>query len=181
MKKYLMSGVAALAFAAAFTSCSKSTDLYDGPKTEEPKPTNPTTNPEVVEAEIQAAYEAAFINTFGKPAADQDWGFGDDEAATRAFTRASVSFDYYKFPADADESKFLAEVPDGVEKLTANNGSVNGWIDDTWNGELNIWGADINGKTYNILPLAHPRQIGALGAHSEKWYIFHQVWEANQR
>ena len=54
-----MSGVAALAFAAAFTSCSKSTDLYDGPKTEEPKPTNPTTNPEVVEAEIQAAYEAA--------------------------------------------------------------------------------------------------------------------------
>lgn len=41
--------------------------------------------------------------------------------------------------------------------------------------------ADINGKTYNILPLAHPRQIGALGAYSEKWYIFHQVWEANQR
>ena len=142
-----MSGVAALAFAAAFTSCSKSTDLYDGPKTEEPKTTNPTTNPEVVEAEIQAAYEAAFINTFGKPAADQDWGFGDDEAGTRAFTRASVSFNYYDFPADANDSKFLAEVPDGVEKLTANNGSVNGWIDDTWSGELNIWGAYIDGKT----------------------------------
>ena len=29
MKKYLMSGVAAIAFLAAFTSCSKSTDLYD--------------------------------------------------------------------------------------------------------------------------------------------------------
>ncbi len=39
----------------------------------------------------------------------------------------------------------------------------------------------INGKTYNILPLAHPRQIGALGAHSEKWYRFHQEWENNQR
>jgi hypothetical protein len=41
--------------------------------------------------------------------------------------------------------------------------------------------AAINGKTYSILPLAHPRQIGALGAHSEKWYRFHQEWENNQR
>ena len=39
----------------------------------------------------------------------------------------------------------------------------------------------INGKAYNILPLAHPRQIGALGAHSEKWYKLHQEWENNQR
>lgn len=39
----------------------------------------------------------------------------------------------------------------------------------------------INGKTYEILPLAHPRQIGALGAHSEKWYRFHQEWENNQK
>ena len=39
----------------------------------------------------------------------------------------------------------------------------------------------INGKAYNILPLAHPRQIGALGAHSEKWYKLHQEWENSQR
>ena len=39
----------------------------------------------------------------------------------------------------------------------------------------------INGKTYNILPLVHPRQIGALGAHSGKWYKYHQEWENNQR
>ena len=39
----------------------------------------------------------------------------------------------------------------------------------------------INGKAYNILPLAHPRQIGALGAHSEKWYKLHQEWENNHR
>ena len=39
----------------------------------------------------------------------------------------------------------------------------------------------INGKTYNIIPLAHPRQIGALGAHSGKWYMFHQEWEKKQR
>lgn len=41
--------------------------------------------------------------------------------------------------------------------------------------------ATINGKTYNILPLAHPRQIGALGFHTEKWYKYHQEWENNQR
>ena len=39
----------------------------------------------------------------------------------------------------------------------------------------------INGKTYNILSLAHPRQIGALGAHSDKWYKLHQEWESNRR
>lgn len=39
----------------------------------------------------------------------------------------------------------------------------------------------INGKAYNILPLAHPRQIGALGAHSDKWYKLHQEWENSHR
>ena len=35
----------------------------------------------------------------------------------------------------------------------------------------------IQGKTIKVLPLAHPRQIGALGTHSEKWYQMHQKWE----
>ena len=35
----------------------------------------------------------------------------------------------------------------------------------------------IEGKTIKILPLAHPRQIGALGAHSEKWFNMHREWE----
>ena len=35
----------------------------------------------------------------------------------------------------------------------------------------------INGKTVKVLPLAHPRQIGALGAHSEKWNQLHKEWE----
>ena len=35
----------------------------------------------------------------------------------------------------------------------------------------------INGKNIKVLPLAHPRQIGALGAHSEKWYKAHREWE----
>ena len=37
--------------------------------------------------------------------------------------------------------------------------------------------AVINGKTYKILPFAHPRQIGALGSHSSDWYRLHQEWE----
>ena len=40
--------------------------------------------------------------------------------------------------------------------------------------------AVINGKTYKILPLAHPRQIGGLGSHSSNWCDEHQKWEIIQ-
>lgn len=36
---------------------------------------------------------------------------------------------------------------------------------------------EIGGKVIKVLPLAHPRQIGALGAHSERWFKEHQKWE----
>ena len=39
----------------------------------------------------------------------------------------------------------------------------------------------IEGKTIKVLPLAHPRQIGALGAHSEKWFNMHREWEESLR
>ena len=65
MKKYLMIGLAALAFA----SCSKNDFV--------------TYSPEDV---VKAEYDAKFIAEFGKPAANQDWGFG---SGTRAFTRAT--------------------------------------------------------------------------------------------
>jgi hypothetical protein len=35
----------------------------------------------------------------------------------------------------------------------------------------------ICGKNIKVLPLAHPRQIGALGAHSERWNLAHKEWE----
>ena len=35
----------------------------------------------------------------------------------------------------------------------------------------------ICGKQFQVLPLAHPRQIGALGAHSERWHNAHAEWE----
>ena len=37
--------------------------------------------------------------------------------------------------------------------------------------------ATIHKKHIRVLPLAHPRQIGALGAHSEKWHNAHIEWE----
>ena len=47
----------------------------------------------------------------------------------------------FQFPEDADASKFLSDVPSGINKLTQNAGSVNNYIDQTWQGDLNIWGA----------------------------------------
>ena len=48
---------------------------------------------------------------------------------------------------------------------------------DRHNGYGTITEAVINGKCYKILPLAHPRQIGALGSHSNNWYEEHRKWE----
>lgn len=39
----------------------------------------------------------------------------------------------------------------------------------------------IRGRKLQVLPLAHPRQIGALGAHSEKWNLAHREWEKQRR
>jgi hypothetical protein len=39
---------------------------------------------------------------------------------------------------------------------------------------------EIAGRKIEVLPLTHPRQIGALGSHSEKWNRFHKEWEERQ-
>lgn len=65
-----MTGVAAIALCAAFTSCSKGGDeLYD---------------PDHGSKVIAATYEEAFRNVFGNPAPTQEWGFGNNAAKTRA-------------------------------------------------------------------------------------------------
>jgi len=73
MKKYLMMGAAALLMGASFTSCSSDNDLYD---------------PQANAAKFLQAYESAFIEVFGTPAANQTWGFGN--AAASRMTRANV-------------------------------------------------------------------------------------------
>lgn len=39
----------------------------------------------------------------------------------------------------------------------------------------------IHGKDIRVLSIAHPRQIGALGAHSEKWCHAHMEWEKKKK
>lgn len=112
MKKYLMSGIAAIAIAAAFTSCSKSTDLYEEGRKERDQQ----------EQEAKSTVETfkeAFVNTFGTPDPTHDWGFGtpaSSRAATRAFTPTHLSStsswdgwvsapaadDYKSTPSDAE-------------------------------------------------------------------------------
>ena len=36
--------------------------------------------------------------------------------------------------------------------------------------------AEINGKSYQVLPLVHPRQAARLGSHSAAWHQLHQHW-----
>ena len=72
MKKYLMTGMAAIAFCAAFTSCSKEI--------------TPMTEEEMVAVGVQkiySDYEASFQKVFGTPAPGHTWGFSD-VAGTRS-------------------------------------------------------------------------------------------------
>ena len=78
MKKYLMTGMAAIAFCAAFTSCSKGDDLYNEEQIKEN-----------LAEKVEKSYEQAFIATFGQPAADQEWGFGSS-----SLTRATYDADH---------------------------------------------------------------------------------------
>lgn len=69
MKKYLMTGVAALAFAATFTSCSS----HDGFEY----------NAEQENIDAAQAYQKAFKERFGTIAPGHTWGFESAKAGTR--------------------------------------------------------------------------------------------------
>ena len=79
MKKYLMTGIAALAMGGMFTSCSHDMSLYNGNQSEQ----------------VLTNYEQAFVNAYGEPAANQTWGFGETTVAgTRGMTRSNPGVDY---------------------------------------------------------------------------------------
>ena len=79
-----MSGIAAIAVCAAFTSCSKNNDVYQGPQPQQ------QTN----EEKIISSYQTAFENAFGKPAANQDWGLAKYGSLPKAGTRANAGENY---------------------------------------------------------------------------------------
>ena len=78
MKKYLVTGLAAVAISGMFTSCTHDNDSVGG-----------SSNLGVVET-----YEKAFISRFGTPSPDADWGFGPSTA--QAGTRAVSDYKNYK-------------------------------------------------------------------------------------
>ena len=78
MKKYLMTGMAAIAFCAAFTSCSSDHELFNQDAIQKKEA-----------AQIVEKYNQAFLQYVGGSiAADQTWGFGGYSAAK---TRAAVN------------------------------------------------------------------------------------------
>ena len=141
-----MSGVAAIAFLAVVTSCSKSTDLYDQDAQNLQK-----------ELVVNKNYAAAFEKAFGTVGSNVDWGFSSKIAKVRGITRAKGDYDGYKgslepvnvtFPSDAPASYFDPDL-DGVKSYkevadAANQGGGFGYgvcyIDENHTGKIHIWG-----------------------------------------
>lgn len=89
MKKYLMTGIAALAMGGTFTSCGPDMDSYGGN----------------IEDYVKQSYEQKFIERFGEPAPTQTWGFGSSTVAgTRGMTRSVGTYADYKGSLTPEES-----------------------------------------------------------------------------
>lgn len=87
MKKFLMTGIAALALGAGFTACTDHDfDVISG------------------EEAVVQSYNDAFIRVFGQPAANQTWGFSSEEFPPSKVTRGT-------FP-NANEWAASYKVPD---------------------------------------------------------------------
>ena len=101
-----MSGVAAIAFLAAFTSCSKSTDLYDQGAVDEKNKQEQEKKIQDNLNQVNAKYAAAFEKAFGKVGPNVDWGFGS-AASTRTIHKKDPSqgFDYENEPAAITEKE----------------------------------------------------------------------------
>jgi len=104
MKKYLMSGIAAIAVCAAFTSCSKNNDVYQGPQPEAPK------------TEVQK-YEEAFTKAFGTVGSNVDWGFG----SAKASTRTAIKTDMTNYPKTGNPAPITAKEAAYVTKWFQEN------------------------------------------------------------
>ena len=130
MKKYLIQGALALVVSGYLVSCSDHDSEF------------------ISYVEVKkAAFEEGFVKFYGAVDPNNDWGFGDEGSSAK--TR-SVTIDFsgaYDFPTDAASGNFLAAPPAGKSQITSNAASVDGWIDSSWSGELNIWGNNGTGGT----------------------------------
>ena len=155
MKKFMMTGVAALVFVATLTNCSKS-DLYDEGVVKQQK-----------EATVIDRYNAAFEKAFGKVGPNVDWGFSSKGALTRALTDYPSKGNLQptvKFPKDCDASNFLDAVPEGVNKLPENGGGAGSYFIDgttlsvsTWAGASKIYVTGTVDLSVGDTDADHPR------------------------
>ena len=155
MKKFMMTGVAALVFVATLTNCSKS-DLYDEGVVKQQK-----------EATVIDRYNAAFEKAFGKVGPNVDWGFSSKGALTRALTDYPSKGNLQptvKFPKDCDASNFLDAVPEGVNKLPENGASAGSYFIDgttqsvsTWAGASKIYVTGTVDLSVGDTDAEHPR------------------------
>ena len=117
-KKYLFAGAVALFAGVALTSCSH--DFDDEGSAD-------------VDAVVEK-YNRIFIETFGQPAPNQDWGFGDSgTAAARRMTRSgNTSGNYTSYPATHTYTNASGSVVAGANmnhnEWADPNKNFGGWV-----------------------------------------------------
>ena len=129
MKKYLMTGIVALAMGGMFTSCSHDMSIYSGSQSEQ----------------ILQKYEQTFVQTFGEPASTQTWGFGSSTTAgTRGMTRTiTVNGDAYdKFPSASDVAAYFpTTIPEDADEVSQLETLYKGTtVKDQWGNDQTLWG-----------------------------------------
>lgn len=92
--------------------------------------------------------------------------------------KRSVEITYELMQSNADLLVLLGNIPIAqyLKKVADVPYSTLGEYVDLY-GYGNATEVVIKGKSIKVLPLAHPRQIGALGAHSKRWHLAHKEWE----
>jgi len=175
MKKYLMTGIAALAMCFGFTSCSHDIDTLSQEEIDQMKAN-----------EIIENYKKAFVAQFGQPAADQDWGFG---TTTRGITRSwnvngnqwhdGVNYNYeYDAPVTTAEKNLVFNYVNNVNNVEKVDqiSFTQYWVAQIWNGKT-----DQNADGVKA-PVSHsyPNQNGAItdiigGAQMDKLEILEKA------
>ena len=154
MKKYLMTAMAAVALGSAFVSCTRDIAEYNAAES------------------FQQRYEDAFIQLFGQPAANQDWGFGSFAKAagsrvTGVATRSQSSPVVYSIDAPFDETFVSTYVDSATEPNSANTAENSGTLWSATQGSIlqklmnnydyctndGVLQTDKDWYTDNILPL----------------------------
>lgn len=125
-----MGGIAAVAICAAFTSCSKSNELFDQNAAEQAKQ-------QAAIEKKNADFTQSFTNRYGTIDSNNDWGFGNiGKAATRAAVanRANAYSSVFTFPTAPADNLFATEKDGNAVLITKYEDGNNFYIDNTING-----------------------------------------------